>query len=215
MYQRGESPLFTPLPEAALEGERRVLQREKETKRTAPAAQHIIPAAPAAPGDRLAAAARALAKKKQNAAQEDQDGQFNLFSAQSSAPSLPEADALPKEPEEAADSQSPWWNDYNGINEANPDSIVLFQAGDFFEMYGEDARTAAALLDLNLTTKPIIGTMRVEMCGVPSHMLDQTVEKLRASHDVTVAPVEAQIGKRQPYITFEEKAGKNEASMIE
>lgn len=59
--------------------------------------------------------------------------------------------------------------DYNAIKEAHPDDIVLFQVGDFFEMYGEDAKQAATLLALNLTTRAIPGAGRVAMCGVPSH----------------------------------------------
>ena len=39
--------------------------------------------------------------------------------------------------------------DYNSIKEAHPDDIVLFQVGDFFEIYSEDAKQAAELLDLN------------------------------------------------------------------
>ena len=37
--------------------------------------------------------------------------------------------------------------DYNSIKEAYPDNIVLYQVGDFFEIYGEDARQAAELLE--------------------------------------------------------------------
>ena len=77
--------------------------------------------------------------------------------------------------------------DYNAIKEAHPDDIVLFQVGDFFEMYGEDAKQAAELLDLNLTTREIPGAGRVEMCGVPSHNLEMYVEKLRDKYDVTIA----------------------------
>ena len=77
--------------------------------------------------------------------------------------------------------------DYNSIKEAHPDDIVLFQVGDFFEMYGEDAKQAAELLDLNLTTRAIPGAGRVEMCGVPSHNLEMYVEKLRDKYDVTIA----------------------------
>ena len=77
--------------------------------------------------------------------------------------------------------------DYNAIKEAHPDDIVLFQVGDFFEMYGEDAKQAAELLDLNLTTRAIPGAGRVEMCGVPSHNLEMYVEKLRDKYDVTIA----------------------------
>ena len=77
--------------------------------------------------------------------------------------------------------------DYNSIKEAHPDDIVLFQVGDFFEMYGEDAKQAAELLDLNLTTRAIPGAGRVEMCGVPAHNLEMYVEKLRDKYDVTIA----------------------------
>ena len=66
--------------------------------------------------------------------------------------------------------------DYNAIKEAHPDDIVLFQVGDFFEMYGEDAKQAAELLDLNLTTRAIPGAGRVEMCGVPSHNLEMYLQ---------------------------------------
>ena len=78
-------------------------------------------------------------------------------------------------------------NEYNSIKEAHPDDIVLFQVGDFFEMYGEDAKQAAELLDLNLTTRAIPGAGRVAMCGVPSHNLEMYVEKLRDKYDVTIA----------------------------
>ena len=77
--------------------------------------------------------------------------------------------------------------DYNAIKEAHPDDIVLFQVGDFFEMYGEDAKQAAELLDMNLTTRNIPGAGRVEMCGLPSHNLEMYVEKLRDKYDVTIA----------------------------
>ena len=77
--------------------------------------------------------------------------------------------------------------DYNAIKEAHPDDIVLFQVGDFFEIYGEDAKQAVELLDLNLTTRAIPGAGRVEMCGVPSHNLEMYVEKLRDKYDVTIA----------------------------
>ena len=79
------------------------------------------------------------------------------------------------------------WNDYNAVKKTHPDNIVLFQVGDFFEMYGEDAKQAAELLDLNLTTRAIPGAGRVEMCGVPSHNLEMYVEKLRDKYDVTIA----------------------------
>ena len=200
---RDEYSLYAPLPEDVLQAERQAKQAAKEAKRKAPAPQRTTSEAPPASGDRLAAAARALAKKKPAAAQEDQGSQFSLFSTAAPVsmepePPAPEPAAPPQEPEQEETSRSPWWDGYTEIKEANPHSIVLFQVGDFFEMYGEDAKTAAVLLDLNLTTRPIAGVGRVEMCGVPAHALEQSVEKLREFHSVTLAPIEAQTGERQP-----------------
>ena len=89
--------------------------------------------------------------------------------------------------------------DYNAIKEAHPDDIVLFQVGDFFEMYGEDAKQAAELLDLNLTTRAITGAGRVEMCGIPAHNLEMYVEKLRDKYDVTIAEAPDFRGERHIY----------------
>ena len=89
--------------------------------------------------------------------------------------------------------------DYNSIKEAHPDDIVLFQVGDFFEMYGEDAKQAAELLALNLTTRAIPGAGRVEMCGVPLHNLEMYVEKLRDKYDVTIAEAPDFRGERHIY----------------
>ena len=89
--------------------------------------------------------------------------------------------------------------DYNAIKEAHPDDIVLFQVGDFFEIYGEDAKQAAELLDLNLTTRAIPGAGRVAMCGVPAHNLEMYVEKLRDKYDVTIAEAPDFRGERHIY----------------
>ena len=91
------------------------------------------------------------------------------------------------------------WNDYNAVKEAHPDNLVLFQVGDFFEMYGEDAKQAAELLNMILTTRNIPGAGRVEMCGVPSHNLEMYVEKLRDKYDVTIAEAPDFRGERHIY----------------
>ena len=96
-------------------------------------------------------------------------------------------------------ARSAAWNDYNDVKEAHPDDIVLFQVGDFFELYGEDAKQAAGLLNMNLTTRNIPGAGRVEMCGVPSHNLEMYVEKLRDKYDVTIAEAPDFRGERHIY----------------
>ena len=96
-------------------------------------------------------------------------------------------------------ARSAAWNDYNAVKEAHPDNIVLFQVGDFFEMYGEDAKQAAELLDLDLTTRAIPGAGRVEMCGVPAHDLEQYVEELRDKYDVTISTKGENSPERRTY----------------
>jgi len=96
-------------------------------------------------------------------------------------------------------ARSAAWNDYNAVKEAHPDDLVLFQVGDFFELYGEDAKQAAELLNMNLTTRNIPGAGRVEMCGVPSHNLEMYVEKLRDKYDVTIAEAPDFRGERRIY----------------
>ena len=89
--------------------------------------------------------------------------------------------------------------DYNGVKERHPDDMVLYQMGDFFELYGEDAKTVAAELGLNLTTRAIPGGGRVEMCGFPANRLEQVVEQLRDKHDVTISAVPEGGKERQEY----------------
>ena len=83
------------------------------------------------------------------------------------------------------------YNAYNKLKHDHRDDIVLFKVGDFYEMYGEDAKAAAEILDLKLTTRAIQGAGRVDMCGVPAFNLDEVVEKLRATHSVTVGEFDA------------------------
>ena len=85
-----------------------------------------------------------------------------------------------------------FWDAYNSIKEHNPDSLVLYQVGDFFELYGgfegEDAKSAAAALNLTLTKRNIPEYGRVSMCGFPAHKLKDYVKKLNnKGFDVIVA----------------------------
>ena len=103
--------------------------------------------------------------------------------------------------EDALQAQQPTpeiW-EYNGVKERHPDDMVLYQIGDFFELYGEDAKTAAAELGFNLTTRAIPDGGRVEMCGFPANRLEQVVEQLRDQHDVTISAVPEGGKERQEY----------------
>ena len=75
---------------------------------------------------------------------------------------------------------TPMKRQYNAIKAQNPDSILFFRLGDFYEMFDEDARIAARELDLTLTTrdrnKP--AAEQTPMCGVPYHSVDTYIARL-------------------------------------
>src|SRR5512135_2538614 len=58
-----------------------------------------------------------------------------------------------------------------------PDAILFFRLGDFYEMFFEDAVTAAEALQITLTSRAK-GDDRVPMCGVPYHAARGYVAKL-------------------------------------
>ena len=89
--------------------------------------------------------------------------------------------------------------EYNGVKERHPDDMVLYQMGDFFELYGEDAKEAAPELGLQLVSRAIPGGGRVEMCGFPANRLEQYLEQLRAKHDVTVSAALEGSAQRREY----------------
>ena len=111
----------------------------------------------------------------------------------------PEEKAQYEQLQRQTTERSAGWSAYNAVKEAHPDDIVLYQVGDFFELYGEDAKKAAELLDMNLTTRNIPGAGRVEMCGVPAHNLEKYVEELRDRYDVTIAAAPDFGGERRTY----------------
>ena len=121
---------------------------------------------------------------------EQEQAQYDKIQAEKA---LAEEDAL------QAQQPTPEIWEYNGVKERHSDDVVLYQMGDFFELYGEDAKTAAAELDFHLTTRAIPGGGRVEMCGFPANRLEQVVEHLRDQHDVTISAVPEGGRERQEY----------------
>ena len=89
--------------------------------------------------------------------------------------------------------------EYNGVKERHPDDMVLYQMGDFFEIYGEDAKEAAPELGLQLVSRAIPGGGRVEMCGFPANQMEQYLEQLRAKHDVTISAIQEGSAQRREY----------------
>ena len=77
---------------------------------------------------------------------------------------------------------TPMQRQYHAIKERNRDCILFFRLGDFYEMFDDDACTAAKELDLTLTTRDR-GKPKEEqtpMCGVPYHRVDAYIARLVA-----------------------------------
>ncbi len=77
---------------------------------------------------------------------------------------------------------TPMMQQYLDIKAQNPDSILFFRLGDFYEMFNEDAKLVSKELDLTLTTrdrnKP--PEERTPMCGVPYHSCEGYIARLIA-----------------------------------
>ncbi|MCL2391644.1 MAG: DNA mismatch repair protein MutS [Oscillospiraceae bacterium] len=72
---------------------------------------------------------------------------------------------------------------YLDIKDRCKDSLLFFRLGDFYEMFGDDARTASKELDLVLTTRDKSTEDpdgRIPMCGVPYHSAEAYIAKLIA-----------------------------------
>jgi len=104
-------------------------------------------------------------------------------------------------PDNAPEAVSvPSFEDYSRIKRETQTGILLYQMGDFFEMYGEDAEIAAEALNINLTTRALSSSERTPMCGIPSYRLEQYVEKLQdAGHSVVISGKDEISGERRVF----------------
>ncbi len=90
------------------------------------------------------------------------------------------------------------YRSYLAVKAENPDSLVLYQVGDFFEAYGEDAQKVAEALDLVMTSRAISDSERVPMVGFPQHALETYMNMLTdRGYDLAVASLEN--GERKVY----------------
>ncbi len=73
---------------------------------------------------------------------------------------------------------TPLRKQYLEIKSKHPDAIVLFQLGDFYEAFDDDAKTVADELDVVLTSRPVAKKQRIPMAGVPCHAVEGYVARL-------------------------------------
>jgi DNA mismatch repair ATPase MutS len=67
---------------------------------------------------------------------------------------------------------------YTSVKESYPDAIVLFRLGDFYEMFGEDAEKASAILQIALTSRDKSKDNPLPMCGVPYFASETYISRL-------------------------------------
>ena len=75
---------------------------------------------------------------------------------------------------------TPMMEQYLKVKEENPDCLLMFRLGDFYELFFEDAVTASRELELTLTGRDCGQEERAPMCGVPYHAIEGYLQKLVA-----------------------------------
>ena len=75
---------------------------------------------------------------------------------------------------------TPMMRQYEEAKRACPDALLLFRMGDFYEMFHDDAKTAARVLGLALTSREK-GENAIPMAGFPHHQLESYLAKLIAA----------------------------------
>src|ERR1700750_1631597 len=102
------------------------------------------------------------------------------------APNLQHLAAPPSDLEPAAGA-SPVMAQYFEAKARQPDALVFFRMGDFYELFFEDAAKESAALGITLTARGQHGDNPIPMCGVPVHAAEAYLAKLiRAGFKVAV-----------------------------
>ena len=76
------------------------------------------------------------------------------------------------------ENQTPMMRQYLTIKAQNPDMLLFFRMGDFYELFFEDAEKAARLLGITLTHRGKSNGEPIKMAGVPYHAAEQYLAKL-------------------------------------
>src|SRR5271157_4311687 len=97
------------------------------------------------------------------------EGSMSREDAQPTAQSAPPLDTNPAE-------LTPFMRQWTAAKRENPDSLLFFRMGDFYELFYDDAVTASRELQLTLTARD--RERNQPMCGVPYHAVEQYLTRL-------------------------------------
>jgi len=79
---------------------------------------------------------------------------------------------------DTAAQHTPVMQQYLRIKAQHPDILVFYRMGDFYELFYDDARKAARLLDITLTARGQSGGQPIPMAGIPYHAVDGYLARL-------------------------------------
>ncbi|KAB0550943.1 DNA mismatch repair protein MutS [Pseudomonas argentinensis] len=75
-------------------------------------------------------------------------------------------------------SHTPMMQQYWRLKNQHPDQLMFYRMGDFYEIFYEDAKKAAKLLDITLTARGQSAGQSIPMCGIPFHSVEGYLAKL-------------------------------------
>lgn len=73
---------------------------------------------------------------------------------------------------------TPMMEQYYAVKKQYPDILLMFRMGDFYEMFFEDAREAARILNISLTVRGKLGDHPIPMAGIPHHAASVYVDRI-------------------------------------
>ncbi len=87
----------------------------------------------------------------------------------------------------ASEASTPLMRQYNSIKQQVPNTLLMFRLGDFYELFFEDAITAARELEITLTARNKEKGAAIPMCGVPYHAAEGYIARLiQKGHRVAI-----------------------------
>src|SRR5690242_18959933 len=78
----------------------------------------------------------------------------------------------------SSEPSTPLMRQYHGIKQQVPNTLLMFRLGDFYELFYEDAVTAARELEITLTARNKEKGQPIPMCGVPYHSAENYIARL-------------------------------------
>ena len=88
---------------------------------------------------------------------------------------------LPSPANASLGSLTPMLRQYLEVKAEHPDAVLMYRMGDFYEMFFDDARKAAPILEVQLTARNRGTGNEAPMCGIPHHALEGYLAKLLAA----------------------------------